>query len=114
MESRYTPRYTPSYNAKQYPNDKFVGYIGEFDLYVSLHDDDDFSEPARFPLTLVGHERGPVEDRDYNYDTYTIRDGAIVPHFNVMQTLHLTPYHMCLLYAAAIEHGLLKEAPNEA
>lgn len=103
------PRWEPSYNRSQYPNDKFAGYIGEFDLYVSLHDEDDPSEPARFPLTLVGEERGPVEDREYNYDTYKIIDGAIVPHFNVQQTLHLTPYHMCLLYAAAIEHGLIKE-----
>jgi hypothetical protein len=103
------PRYEPQYDATQYPNDKFVGYIEEFDLYITPHDDDDPSEPARFPLTLVGKERGPVDDREYNFDTYMIERGIIMPHSDNLTTLNVTPYHMCLLYAAAIEHGLIKE-----
>jgi hypothetical protein len=102
------PRYKPSYDATQYPHDKFVGYIEEFDLYITLHDDDDPSEPARFPLTLVGKERGPFDDRGYNFDTFSIERGVIVHHEDSVATLNVTPYHMCLIYAAAIEHGLIK------
>ena len=108
------PRHDPCYDQTDYPNEKFVGYIEEFDLYITPHDYDDPSEPARFPLTLVGEERGPVDDREYNFDTYAIEGGIIMPHSDTLTTLNVTPYHMCLIYAAAREHGLIKEQEDGA
>lgn len=99
------PRYKPSYNREDYPDEVFIGYIEEFDLYL------DTSQGCDQPITLVGEWNNASE---FNYDCFEIDNGQIINSGYEQQDLRLTPYHMCLLYAACIEHGLIKEQDNEA
>ena len=95
------PRWEPGYPVKNYPHDTFVGYIEEFDLYI------DFDEHSEFPITLVAEVNG---ERGHNFDGFRLNGNEIEPA--TQPDLHITPYHMCLIYAAAIEHGLIKEQDN--
>ena len=100
------PRYTPNYNRANYPHEFFAGYIEEFDLYLSKEND------SENPVTLVGEE---YVKYGHNYDCFALDNGQIISSDGYEQMdLHVTPYHMCLLYAACIEQGLIEEQGNEA
>jgi len=98
------PRHTPSYDVTDFPNDKFVGYIAEFDVYI------DQRKEVRHPLTLVC---SPNPDRkESSFMCIGIVDGALVPYEGILGTIvHITPYHMCLLYALCVVPA---ETANEA
>ena len=81
--------------------ERFFGYVGEFDLYFGSDKEEDVF------LTLIAEAEGPS---GLDFDIYAIENGALRPMARV--DLHLTPYHMCLLYAAAVEHGVIKEQEN--
>jgi hypothetical protein len=96
------PRYEPAYPPGEYPNERFVGYIEEFDMYI------DADKHADFPIALVSGERG---DRGPLHDIFSLDGNELIRDDS--PELNITPYHMCLIYAKAIEHGLIKDAPNE-
>jgi len=96
------PRHEPTYDQSDYPNEKFVGYIEEFDMYIDIAHGDEL-------ITIVGPRS---EDHMNNFDTFRLNGNELeqIPH----PDLRITPYHMCLIYAKAIEHGVIKEQNDEA
>ena len=85
----------------------FLGYVEEFDVYISDYIPE-YDGDAQPTLTLVG----PTDVyRETNYDCFAVASRGIRPLPSV--DLNVTLYHMCLLYALCIEHGLLKGEPNE-
>ena len=88
--------------------DRLVGYVEEFDVYI-----DDYipESDGDYPPTLTVIGPTDVYPRT-NYDCFAVENGSIrsIPTVD----LNLTPYHMCLIYALAIEHGLIKEQEDGA
>ena len=99
------PRHEPNYDIDAFPDEFFAGYIEEFDLYISK------DAESETPVTLVGDVKGVS---GHNYDCFNIENGRLVDYDFDPRDLHITPYHMCLLYAACIEHGLIEEQDSEA
>ena len=95
------PRHDPSYDQTDYPNEKFVGYIEEFDMYID-------ADQVEGKITLVGDR---LPDHVNNFDLFGINGNELEPVRPI--DLHITPYHMCLIYAKAIEHGLIKGERND-
>tara|TARA_R110000822_G_scaffold71205_1_gene171803 strand:+ start:812 stop:1108 length:297 start_codon:yes stop_codon:yes gene_type:complete len=91
------PRHEPNYNVDDYLDDRLVAYIEEFDLYINPNAED------RHPVTLVGAK----EVGRSNFRCFSIEDNYLIPSRHTFAALHVTPYHMCLLYAACIEHGII-------
>ena len=96
------PRYEPAYDQTNYPKETLVGYIEEFDMYI------DETNPDGDVITLIGER---LEDQVNNFDTFRVNGNELERVYPT--DLNITPYHMCLIYAKAIEHGVIKEAPNE-
>jgi hypothetical protein len=96
------PRHDPCYDQTDYPNEKFVGYIEEFDMYID-------ADQVDGKITLVGDR---LPDHVNNFDCFEVNGNELV-HVTPID-LHVTPYHMCLIYAKAVEHGLIKEQEDEA
>ena len=91
MEPRWTRSYPPDIG------NNFIGYADEFDLYVTTRDNG-----QKVIVVVASEDTYPMT----NFDAFEAKHGALHPLMPV--DLHVTPYHMCLIYAAAIEHGLLK------
>jgi hypothetical protein len=85
-----------------------LGYVEEFDVYIQEHTPEYDGDSAPM-LTLVGP---PIVYPRTNYDCFAVMNGGIRPMPSV--DLNITPYHMCLLYALCIEHGLIKEQEDGA
>jgi hypothetical protein len=92
MEPRWKPSYSPD------GAELFIGYADEFDLYVSNRD-----SGRRGIIIVASSDLYPKT----NFDAFEGKHDVLVPL--MPRDLHLTPYHMCLIYAAAIEHGLIKQ-----
>lgn len=97
------PRHEPNYNVDDYLEDRLVAYIEEFDLYINPNAED------RHTVTIVG----PKEAGRNNFRCYKTEGNHLTPSPHIMAAPNVTPYHMCLLYAACIEHGLIKETSDE-
>ena len=97
------PRWEPGYPEKSYPDERLIGYVEEFDVYFDANDE------ADYPITVIAEERG---SRGHNFDSFRVTGNTLEPAD--YQDLTITPYHMCLLYALAIEHGLIKGEDDEA
>jgi hypothetical protein len=95
------PRYEPMYDPEEF-SDVFVGYVEEFDMYIDTESEGEH-------ITILGPEKG---DYGTNHDVFYIINGVITSKMEI--DLNITPYHMCLIYAKAIEHGLIKEQTDEA
>ena len=91
------PRWKRGYPAYNYPNEHFIGYVEEFDVYF------DATEHVDCPLTIIAEERGL---NGHNFDGFVVDGNEITPA--ALHDLNVTPYHMCLLYALAIENGIIK------
>jgi hypothetical protein len=86
---------------------KVIGYVGEFDVYIEEYIPE-YHEDLPRTLTVIGPT--DVYPRT-NYDCFAVENGGIrsIPSVD----LNITPYHMCLLYALCIEHGILEGETNE-
>jgi len=71
----------------------------------------DWDTEATSVVTLVSEHSGAL---GYNFESFRKRDEQLVLADEFAQDLHITPYHMCLLYALCIEHGIIKGEPDEA
>lgn len=91
MEPRWRPSYSPD------GTELFIGYADEFDLYVANRD-----SGRRGIIIVASSDLYPKT----NFDAFEGQQDSLVPL--MPRDLHLTPYHMCLIYAAAVEHGLIK------
>ena len=90
------PRWTRSH--PESPRDRFIGYAEEFDLYIATRENG-----QELIWVVASKDTYPKT----NFDAFEAKRGAL--HSLRPVDLHVTPYHMCLIYAAAIEHGLLKQ-----
>jgi hypothetical protein len=94
------PRWEPLYQQSNFTQEVFVGYVAEFDMYI------DWDKEAISVVTLVSEHSGAL---GYNFESFRKHDEQLVLADEFAQDLNITPYHMCLIYAKAIEHGLIKE-----
>ena len=91
MEPRWEPSHSPDATAR------FIGYADEFDLYSATRD-----SGHKVIIIVASSDLYPKT----NFDAFEGKQDSLVPL--MPRDLHLTPYHMCLIYAAAVEHGLIK------
>ena len=92
MEPRWKPSYSPD------GTERFIDYADEFDLYVANRDS------GHKVILIVASSDSCLNT---NFDAFEGKQDRLVPL--TPRDLHITPYHMCLIYAAAIEHGLIKQ-----
>ena len=89
------PRWKPSHSV--YDMDRFIGYVEEFDIYLAKRNN------GLMMIIVVASEDTYPET---NFDAFEIVRGEL--HSLLPIDLNVTPYHMCLLYALAIENGIIK------
>ena len=91
------PRWERGYSEENYPDEHFIGYAEEFDVYF------DADEHSECPITVVAEKRGL---HGHSFDGFGVNGNEITPAPH--PDLNVTPYHMCLIYALALEHGIIK------